>query len=82
MAKTCEEYVINELLSTKDELFEAQQRNIELNERYKKAFDIIEIIKKNAKVQYNSVWVHIFNDAERDFIVNALELKEEDKPNE
>ena len=82
MIKTCEEYVMNEFVRTKEELFEAQQKNVELHERYKKAFKIIEIIKKNAKVQFNSVWVHIFDEDERDFIVNALELKEEEKPNE
>lgn len=82
--RTCEEFVIEELERTRLALNTAIAEIESLKDRHKKAVDLIEIFKKNAKIQFDAVWITVYNKADKDFIKEELELEEETegKPNE
>ena len=80
--KTCDDYVLNKLFSTEAELDEMQTKYLKLKAEHQKALDLIEVIKNHAKVQYSTIWLHLYDVKDRQQLLDALELKEEDKPNE
>lgn len=79
--KTCEEYVIKKLFSLEEEFEEEQRLHLTLRKEHQKALNLIELIKKHAKVQYNTIWINLYDVEDRQQLLNALGLKEE-QPNE
>lgn len=81
---TAEEYIIKQLERTKIELELSQRANEELKAENNRFECIVDTLKAHATLENGTVCIFITECSknDRDFIVDALDLKEEEKPNE
>ena len=82
---TAEEYIIKKLGEQEELNTELVAQNIELQQKNHRLECIVDTLKSHAQLEKGEVWIHIAgysNTKDMDFIVKALDLKEEEKPNE
>jgi hypothetical protein len=82
--KTIEELVIEQFIEQKETIESLTESWLEERKKRTELQTIVDTLKKHATFDYGSVSIFISESqkADRDFLVEALELKKEEKPNE